>query len=114
MGADIIIAVQLNKFYMPGKDSYSLSIPEVGELALNIIEGKIASEEVKHADCVISPAVEDINWDDLLKQDRKELGIRLGKEAAAKAIPSIGRLIKKNKIELTFARWIQAIKKWLR
>ena len=111
MGADIIIAVQLNRFYDPDEDLKTASIPEIGELAFNIIGRKIADEEVKKADFVIKPAVAHVHWNHLLKQDKKEEGIKSGEEAANKVITSIALTVQKNKIELALENWIKKIKK---
>lgn len=37
MGADIVIAVQLNRYYDPDEDLSKISIPEIGDLAFNIV-----------------------------------------------------------------------------
>jgi NTE family protein len=111
MGADIIIAVQLNRYYSPDEDLRKISIPEIGDLAFNIVGRKIADEEVKKADFIIRPAVAHIHWNHLLQKDKKEEGIRMGEEAAQKIMPSILFMVQKNKIELTINSWINKIKK---
>ena len=110
MGADIVIAVQLNRFYDPDEDLRSASIPEIGELAFNIVGRKIANEEVKKADFIIKPSVAHVHWNHLLKQEKKEEGIKCGEEATDKVITSIEIMVQKNKFELTFHNWIQKIK----
>jgi len=111
MGADIVIAVQLNKYYDPEEDLRTASIPDIGELAFNIVGRKIADEEVKRANFIIKPAVAHVQWSSLLKQDKKEEGIKLGEEAANKIITSIAITVQKNKIELALHHWIDKIKK---
>ncbi|MFH0773267.1 MAG: patatin-like phospholipase family protein [bacterium] len=111
MGADIVIAVQLNRYYEPHENWNTISIPEIGELALNIIEGKIANEEVKQAQFIIRPLVAHVHWNHLLQQDKKEAGIKLGEESANKIMPLITLTVNKNKIELALHEWINKIKK---
>ena len=111
MGADIIIAVQLNKHFKSHEDIRSLSIQEIGEIALQIVEGNIAKNEVKRANYIICPSVAHIRWHHLLQPNKKEEGIRLGEEAALKIIPSIKLILGKNKIELSLHNWIEKIKK---
>ncbi len=111
MGADIVVAVQLNKYYDPDRDLKTASIPEVGELAFHIVGRKIANDEMKHADFTIRPPVAHVHWSSLLRQNEKEEGIRLGEEATEKIIPSIEFMLEKNKIELALHHFIKKIKR---
>jgi len=111
MGADIIIAVQLNKFYSPDEDLRNVSIPEMGDLAFNIVGRKIADEEVKKADFIIRPNGAHVHWNFLLQQSKREQGIKSGEEASHKIMPSIKLMVQKNKIELTIHNWMKKIKK---
>jgi len=111
MGADIVIAVQLNRYYNPDEDLRAASIPEIGELSFTIIGRRLADEEVKRADFIIRPTVAHIHWNYLLQQGKKEEVIKKGEEAAEKAIPSILFTTQKNKIEFTLHHWIEKIKK---
>ncbi len=111
MGADIVIAVQLNKFYNPDEDMTTVSIPEMGELAFNIVGRKIADEEVKKADFIIRPQVGQIHWRHLLHQNQKESGIKLGEDVTEKIIPSIKLSVQRNQIEFTLHNWMKKIKR---
>lgn len=111
MGADIVIAVQLNKFYDPDQNLKTISIPEMGELAFNIVERKIANEEVLKADYIIRPPVAHVHWSHLLQQNKKENGMKLGEEATEKIIPSLIISMKKNVFELKLHNWIKKIKR---
>jgi len=111
MGADIVIAVQLNRFYAPDEDLKNISIPEIGELAFNIVGRKIADEEVQKADFIIRPHVAHVNWNHLLQNEKKEAGIRAGIEATEEIIPSLLLTLQKNKIELALQGWMSKIKK---
>ena len=111
MGADIVIAVQLNKYYDPDGDLKNVSIFEIGELSFNIAGRHTANEEVKQADFIIRPPVAHIHWKCLLQQDKKEEGIKLGEDATNKIIPSITLTVQKNNIELAVHNWMKKIKR---
>ena len=111
MGADIVIAVQLNKYYEPTQDLSSLNILEIGELSLSIVERRIAEDEVSAADFIIHPKVAQIRWDNLIQRDKRANGILLGENAANESITQIKMKVGENKISHTINQWIKRIKK---
>jgi NTE family protein len=111
MGADIVIAVQLNKYYEPSQDLTSLNILEIGELALSIVERRIADDEVSAADFIIHPKVANVRWDNLIQRDKRENGIRLGEEATNESISQIKIKSVENKVSHTINQWLSKIKK---
>ncbi|MCX6732146.1 MAG: patatin-like phospholipase family protein [Candidatus Roizmanbacteria bacterium] len=111
MGADIVIAVQLNKYYEPNQDLNVLNILEIGELALNIVERRIAEDEVSAADFIIHPKVAQVRWDNLIQRDKRENGILLGENAANESINQIKIKVGENKVSHTIHQWIKRIKK---
>lgn len=111
MGADIIIAVQLNKYYEPGLAINTLNILEVGELALNIVEKHIAEGEITKADFIIHPKLAHVHWNNFIQQERRENGILLGEEAANESIVQIKIKVAENNITTTLNNWIKRIKK---
>jgi NTE family protein len=111
MGADIVIAVQLNKYYSPDKDLNSLSILEVGELALHIVERHIAEGEIAKADFIIHPMLSHVHWNNFIQQDQRENGIALGEGAANKSIAQIKIKATENYVSRMFNAWISKIKK---
>jgi NTE family protein len=110
MGADIIIAVQLNKYFDTKQDVGKLNIMEVGELSLQIIERKIADEEVSHADFTIRPQLEHVHWNNFIHQNQRENGIALGEKEAEKSIMQIRSEVAKNNITRTLNQWVLKIK----
>lgn len=111
MGADIVIAVQLNKYYEPTQDLSSLNILEIGELSLSIVERRIAEDEVSAADFIIHPKVAQIRWDNLIQRDKRANGILLGENAANESITQIKMKVGENKISHTINQWIKRIRK---
>ncbi|MFZ2206345.1 MAG: patatin-like phospholipase family protein [Microgenomates group bacterium] len=111
MGADIVIAVQLNKYYEPTQDLSSLNILEIGELSLSIVERRIAEDEVSAADFIIHPKVAQIRWDNLIQRDKRANGILLGENAADESITQIKMKVGENKISHTINQWIKRIRK---
>ncbi len=111
MGADIVIAVQLNKYYDSTHDLNALSILEVGGLAFTIVERKIADYEVAHADFVIYPKVAHVHWNNFIHQDERENGIRFGEEATNASIAQIKMRVVESNINRTLKGWIKKLKK---
>jgi NTE family protein len=78
MGADIVIAVQLDYRYNPTYDLHLLNPLQVGELALDMVGKKIAEEEMKKASIVLRPHLEAIHWGSLINQTEKEQAVQEG------------------------------------
>ena len=87
MGADIVIAVNLDGFENK-KDK--LNIYQLAENSLSILRENLAICNVKDADICISPEAQDIYWDDFIKG--KKL-VQIGEEMANNLIPEIKKLI---------------------
>lgn len=111
MGADIVIAVQLNRYYEPTQDLKTLNILEVGEYALNLVERHIAESEITQADFVIHPKVAHVHWNNFIQQDKRENGIRLGEDATNSAISQIRMKVTENNILRILHKWTTKIKK---
>lgn len=109
MGADIVIAVQLNKYYDSKLEVQALNMFEIGELSLQIVERKIADIEVKDADILIKPKVSHVHWNHFIRQEKRENGIILGEEAAEKSIDKIKMLSSKKTLPKTIISWISKI-----
>lgn len=111
MGADIVIAVQLNKYYEPEENLETLNLLEIGELALNIVERRIAEDEIAAADFIIHPKVARVRWNNLIQRDKRENGILLGEQAANESIVQIKIKTTENYISRTVQSWVEKIKK---
>lgn len=111
MGADIVIAVQLNRYYEPTQDLKTLNILEVGEYALNLVERHIAESEITQADFVIHPKVAHVHWNNFIQQEKRENGIVLGEEATNSSIAQIKMKVAENNINRTIKQWMKNIKK---
>jgi NTE family protein len=110
MGADIIIAVQLNKYLDIKQSVQHLNIMEVGELALQIVERKIADDEVSHADFTIRPQLARIHWKDFIQQEARENGVLLGEKAAQGFVVQIKMRVAENNISRAIKSWVSKIK----
>jgi len=111
MGADIVIAVQLNRYYEPIQDLKTLNILEVGEYTLNLVERHIAESEITQADLVIHPKVARVHWNNFIQQEKRESGILLGEEAANSSLAQIKMKVAENNISRTVRNWVKKIKK---
>ena len=95
MGADIVIAVNLQKKYSEPDISDSISFLRVAELSYMLMSHNLALAEVSKADIVVDPRVEHIHWwKSLLKEDEKKKGIHMGELAMDEQMPSLRILIK--------------------
>ena len=103
MGADIVIAVQLNNEYEEDKAIEKANFIKIGEASFSIMARGIAKEEVKKADVLIKPNVSDIGWKSMLKQTEKVVGIESGIHAMEKHIALLEVIMKKNIIERFFS-----------
>jgi len=112
MGADIVIAVQLNKYYDSDLDLNALNILKVGELALDIVERRIAEDEITKADFIIQPKVAHVHWNNFIQQDIRENEIQLGEEATHASIAQIKMKVAENNITRVLNDWIKKIKKF--
>lgn len=110
MGADIVIAVQLNTYFDTKQNIGKLNIMEIGELSLQIIERKIADEEVSRADFTIRPQLAHVHWNNFIHQGQRENGVTLGEHATEKSILKIKSEVAKSDITRTLNTWISKIK----
>jgi len=66
MGADVVIAVDLDRCYVLPKNRpiniEKMSMTQVAERALDIVQYALAKEATKNADIVIAPDVNDVGW----------------------------------------------------
>lgn len=89
MGADVVIAVQLD----PGQpDQKPKNTIEVIGRAFSIVQEQAPPRWLRHADVILDPVVKDIHWDDF--QKTPEL-VAAGVAAARAALPEIKMALKR-------------------
>jgi len=97
MGADIVIAVNLEKSYMAnGFQKDDLSLIKVSLRSINVMRHHLAQYSLKTADVVIEPRVSEdgiIGWDKFFDNKKAKRVIELGEEAAIEALPEIKKLL---------------------
>jgi len=98
-GADIIIAIDVSR--QPQAHQELDSTLSVMQQALVIMSYKISAVELKEADILISPALEDIT---LAEFDMREDAIARGEEAANDVIPSIKSLLRQKTVDKVHSR----------
>jgi NTE family protein len=87
MGADIVIAVNLDEF---GAKNNKNNIYKIAENSLSILRKNLAICNTGQSDICITPDVQDIYWDDFIKGKRL---IQVGEEATEKLLPKIKEII---------------------
>jgi NTE family protein len=87
MGADIVLAVNLDEFHDKGGKK---NIYKMAENSLSILRKNLAICNTTEADICISPEAQEIYWDDFIKG--KKL-IQAGEEMTAKIMPQIKKLL---------------------
>lgn len=91
MGADIVIAVNLDTTFFSSPSQKRFTIVGLLRDSVNLLRYHLAKENVKEADIVINPDVPDISWWTRLNEGKKI--IALGEKAAEKTIPLLKKLL---------------------
>jgi len=95
MGADIVIAVDLDDCYVSPKNYMKnvekASMTQIAERALDILSYSLAKENTKNADIIIAPDVYDVGWRRFVNGGDI---IREGEAATIRAIPEIKKLLR--------------------
>lgn len=94
MGADIIIAVNIDTHYSNHKKN--LGIHDLLDNSVNILHHHLAAQTAKDADIIIEPNTKGTYWYSWSKFVHSKSLIAAGEKAATEAIPRIKRLIAKN------------------
>lgn len=93
-GADIVIAVNLQKKYHEPNLNDDVSFLHVGQLTFSLMSHNLALTEAKNAHITVNPHIEHIHWKSLLKDDEKKEGIHFGELAMEEQIQSLQIVIK--------------------
>lgn len=101
MGADIIIAINLQKKYFHPNLTEEISFFRVGQLSFALMSHNLAIAEVKNADIVVNPRIEHVHWKSLLNITEKEKAIRLGEIAMEEQIASLKMITKSKELLVT-------------
>ncbi len=118
MGADITIGVNLDTVYLEKmlKDMPALS--KVPVHSINILRHNLATQSVKTADVVISPKdtfrIGLLGWSYFFDNNKARQIIRVGEEAAEKAIPDIKLAIKEYQYRKSYIGKVSTFLKKLR
>lgn len=93
VGADLIIAVNLNVDYFNNDDKKKskLGIYSISEISSKILLQNLAYQNTKEADLVINPKVGNVHWKNLL--DGVDV-ISIGENATREIIPQLKKIIK--------------------
>lgn len=89
MGADVVIAVQLDTGHPDKKPKNTIEV--IGR-AFTIVQEQMPPRWLRHADVILEPVVRDIHWDDF--QKTPEL-VAAGVAAARAALPEIKMALKR-------------------
>lgn len=112
MGADIVIAVNLEKHYFCDEYPGKLNFLNVAKNSFSIMMHNIATYEVQGADIVVEPNVDRIFWKSLLEEQNKLKGISTGEMAMEEQLVSL-QVIMKSK-EPFFVSTVKKIQEALR
>jgi len=90
MGADIVIAVNLDNDYFTNNKNGKLGFYRIAYNSIYLLRHHLAVANIKDADVVINPKVGNARWDNFLNS--KEI-IAAGEEAATKMLPKLKKLL---------------------
>ncbi len=88
LGADIVIAVNVDEIFSNVSEKQFHRIGSVGKRVINMILAKVDEDQVTSADIVIHPVVNDINLISSKSKDAR-YAIEQGEAAATAALPAI-------------------------
>lgn len=100
MGADIVIAVQLDYRYKPDCNLSTLNPLQIGELSFNIVAKHVADTEIKRAQIIIRPHLETVHWTSLMSDKEKMECVQKGIDETLGTMPNIQQYINTNKFVL--------------
>ncbi len=100
MGADIVIAVQLDYRYKPDYDLTTLNPLQIGELSFDIVAKHVADTEIKRAQIIIRPHLETVHWTSLMSDKEKMECVQKGVDETLDTMTNIQQYIRTNKFVL--------------
>lgn len=93
MGADVVIAVDAIPQYTPLNKGQTPNVFNILNHTITILNYHVSRYEVKNADAVIYPDCVSVSWTHLLSSEKVADVIKIGEEAALRALPFITRAI---------------------
>jgi len=101
MGADIVIAVNLDTVFVEKERSKPLGLTQIPLHSINILRHNLALHSTKTADIVISPhgiyQMGLIGWDYFVDTEKAKSVIQAGEEATEEIIPALQSLIQQRR-----------------
>jgi len=97
MGADIVIAINLDENFPEKKPMTNLSLTELATRSIFIMEHYLSQENVKTADIVIAPQIATVSWKSLLNQSERQRIIKIGEEATKIKLAAVKKAIEVKK-----------------
>lgn len=97
MGADIVIAVNLNKDYPEAKEITKPSYSELAIRSISIIQHYLSEENVKEADVVVCPKAGCIHWKSLMTKEERIKTINLGRTAMEEKLQDLKNIMEGKK-----------------
>ena len=101
MGADIVIAVNLDSYYFDDMHASRFGFLKVANNSINLLCHHLANFNAKEADVVISPRIANVSWSKF--SDGGDL-ISIGEKEAENILPEIKKIIKKKEKEMDAGR----------
>jgi NTE family protein len=92
MGADIVIAVNLDAGYFSNNIN-SYGFYGVANTSIKILRYHLSSLNAKEADIVVNPKIGEVGWDKVIDVNSKKI-IRVGEEVMRKLMPQLKDLIR--------------------
>ena len=117
MGSDIVIAVNLDHFYIPEIAIPAPSLAKVPMHSIEILRHNLANYSITTADIVIAPKLPQVGlvgWNYFFNAEKAQEIIKAGEDAAIEALPQIQELIKQRTKKHTFRHKLSTIIRTLR
>lgn len=103
MGADIVIAVNLDADYFSETAGKSVGFRYVANTIIRMLRFHLAKENIQHADIVVVPKVGKVGWNKFFTSEKTRHVIKAGEDAMRAEMPALEEILASRK-EGLFAR----------
>lgn len=93
MGADIVIAVNLEQNIFDNSVNEKMNLLQVGKRTFNVIAHRVGLDEVSNADLVLNPKAQNLTWTSLLSIKDKRAGVVLGEQLMEKNMINLQKIL---------------------
>lgn len=111
MGADIVIAIDLYRLAdLTDEEEKKLGVVGIAKRSADIMLRHLSEHDLEHADIIVQPHIEHLEWGELLKMDKRLIAIKEGEKAMENKISAVQNCINKYSIGHFFSSLFTKLK----